>query len=184
MKRFFTVSLASLILISSICLSSCRDNNQGDTKNPESNESSSMVIENPGGDIDEIRTGLKTSDVENVTEIHEWLDKCRGDDRNDFGCYILKYTEKVDDKTFCYFLLYRTNIEKSAEVDVKLDKDEASYVLTVNYTTRKDESSYDLTYIKLVLNDNKKVFIEPKIDGKDPESGYISSVAGSSIALN
>ena len=115
-----------------------------------------------------IYTGLNTDQFSQNSEISEWIELCSQEERDEIGNYALRYTETQGDFVVYKYLIYRTDIEKIADVNVRFTGNNVLQTVVSYTSTEKDSVGYDLVYLQFSVEDSPKVTLDIYSDGDYP----------------
>lgn len=150
-----------LIMFFIVCVSSCDKTPQGD----DGEEMSKFTQE----EFDTVLvTGIDISRFSQNEVISDWMELCAREERDEIGNYALKYTEAQGYLTVYKYLIYRTDVQKSADIDVEFSGNNVLRA-TVSYeSTDTDSSGHDMTYLRFSVSGDVKVTLDVYADGDYP----------------
>ena len=150
-----------LILFLIVCVSSCDKTPQG-----EDGEEMSKYTQEEFDTV--LVTGIDISQFSQNDLISDWIELCSQEERDEIGNYALKYTEAQGDLTVYKYLIYRTDVQKSADIDVEFSGNNVLQAVVSYESTDTDSSGQDMTYLQFSVSGDVKVTLDVYTDGDYP----------------
>lgn len=133
----------------------------------------------------QIKKDLSAEDFSSNEEVTNWIATCNSTERDGIGTYALWYADETNDGKVVYsYLLLRTGLKASSDIDITLEEGTEKNYITATVTSNTDqlEEGYQLTYFTLTLNNSNSTALSVFVDGNS--AGLIRTAARTPITIS
>lgn len=132
----------------------------------------------------QIRQNLSAEEFSSNAEVANWIATCNSTERDGIGTYALWYAAPTDDGKVVYsYLILRTGLESSSDIDVTLEEGTEKNYITATVTSNNAPlgEGYQLTYFTLTVNNSSSTALSVVVDGNS--AGLIRTAARAPITI-